>query len=217
MKSILMSVMMIIIVAAPAAFGQITNGSFEDGVPIDNGFVTVSSGIDGWMVTSENVDYIGDYWQASDGLRSVDLNGSFVQSGVAQIINTTPAYTYQVTFDMSGNPDNGLGVKTMSVYGGGFTTTYTYEVTALNSRTDMRWEPRTFTFTAQAVHTTLRFMSDMATPEAYGPVIDNVRITNITGQVCHKTLGKPHKTLTIGVAAIPAHIAHGDTEGPCPD
>ena len=30
--------------------------------------------------------------------------------------------------------------------------------------------------------------------------------------VCHKG----RKTITIGVSALPAHRAHGDTEGPCP-
>ena len=209
---------MMIVAAAPAAFAQIANGSFEDGAAIENGaFATVTTGITGWTVISNDVDYIGDYWQASEGLRSVDLNGLYVQSGVSQTIATTPGHTYQITFDMSGNPDGGLGAKTMSVNAGTTTSNYTYEVTEFNTKSDMKWEPRTFTFTASTNSTVLTFASTMATPEAFGPVLDNVRITNITGQVCHKTLGKPHKTLTIGVPAIPAHIAHGDTAGPCAD
>ena len=35
-------------------------------------------------------------------------------------------------------------------------------------------------------------------------------------QVCHTTGSGQRKTLTISCNAVPAHIGHGDTEGPCP-
>lgn len=35
-------------------------------------------------------------------------------------------------------------------------------------------------------------------------------------QVCHTTGSGKRQTLTISCNAVPAHIAHGDTEGPCP-
>ena len=35
-------------------------------------------------------------------------------------------------------------------------------------------------------------------------------------QVCHRNMGQAgFKTLTVGPAAMSAHLAHGDTEGPC--
>ena len=37
-----------------------------------------------------------------------------------------------------------------------------------------------------------------------------------TTQVCHRNFGRfEGKTLTIGESALAAHLAHGDTEGPC--
>src|SRR5258706_10464977 len=56
----------------------ITNGSFEDGTPSANPFDTVLAGdpaIAPWTVDSGSIDWIGSYWPASDGLRSIDLNG----------------------------------------------------------------------------------------------------------------------------------------------
>ena len=35
-------------------------------------------------------------------------------------------------------------------------------------------------------------------------------------QICHRNMGKTgQKTLTVGAASLAAHLAHGDTEGPC--
>lgn len=35
-------------------------------------------------------------------------------------------------------------------------------------------------------------------------------------QICHRNMGKPGQdTLTVGPASVAAHLAHGDTEGPC--
>ncbi len=40
-----------------------------------------------------------------------------------------------------------------------------------------------------------------------------------TVEVCHVPPGNPSNahTLTVGAGALPAHLAHGDTEGPCDD
>ena len=58
----------------------IINGSFETGIAISpDPFKTLnatdSTSIAGWTVTSGSIDYIGSYWTAQDGGRSLDMNG----------------------------------------------------------------------------------------------------------------------------------------------
>jgi hypothetical protein len=37
-----------------------------------------------------------------------------------------------------------------------------------------------------------------------------------SGTICHRNMGEPgQRTLTVGANAVRAHLAHGDTEGPC--
>jgi hypothetical protein len=44
------------------------------------------------------------------------------------------------------------------------------------------------------------------------PMANNERV-----QVCHAPPGNPAnaRTITVSINALPAHLAHGDTEGPC--
>ena len=98
----------------------VVNGSFEDGVGTYDGgngvdFVTLkagSTGITGWTIILSSIDYDGSYWQASDGGRSLDLEGAGGDlGGVSQTISTVPGKAYVLTFDMAGNPDPGAGVS----------------------------------------------------------------------------------------------------------
>jgi len=47
-------------------------------------------------------------------------------------------------------------------------------------------------------------------PTAFGPPIEGGKVL-----VCHKP-GRNQHTLSISVSALPAHLGHGDTLGPCP-
>jgi len=49
------------------------------------------------------IDYVGTYWLASQGNRSLDLNGTPGVGGVAQTFDTVPDQTYHVQFDMAGH------------------------------------------------------------------------------------------------------------------
>jgi choice-of-anchor C domain-containing protein len=157
-----------------AAGPTIVNGSFETGTS-PGVFLPLSSGdsttIPGWTVTSGTVDYIGTYWQAADGVRSLDLRGSGA-GAVRQTFATTVGTSYRVTFSMSGNPVGGAGTKTMTADTGGTPTVFTYVVGAVNP--DMKWAKKTFLFTAVAVTTALTFTS--TTSGVYGPALDNVRV-----------------------------------------
>jgi choice-of-anchor C domain-containing protein len=214
MRTKLILVMAVIIGITPAAFGQ-SNGSFEAGE--DPGIFQVkfagSTDITDWTVTG-SVDYIGTYWQASDGDRSIDLAGNFA-GGLSQSIATTPGYVYVVSFDMSGNPAGPPALKRLEVTAdGGNSQTYSY-TTGTNTLTNMQWETNTYYFTATSTETLIAFNS--LTSLFYGPALDNVAL-DVVNQVCHRNQGRRgSKTLTIGAPAVAAHLAHGDTPGPCPE
>ena len=98
--------------------------------------------------------------------------------------------------------------------------TFTYDIAAnQNSKTDMKWSRQNYTFVAQTNFTVLSFTSDSNT--AFGPTLDNVSMELVPVEeplagVCHRNNGrKGSKTLYVDPAAYPAHMAHGDTAGPC--
>jgi len=176
------------------ASGPFTNGSFETGnfvqfqPPTDFArLVAPDNSIDGWIVSGGSVDWVGTYWQAADGARSLDLDGDEGAPGaISQTFDTHVGSTYVVTFALSGNPDAGPPLKTMTVdIDGGATTAYSYD-TGLNgtTRTDMKYVPKGYTFVAMDLETTLNFTSK--TYGGYGAVIDNVVITETlqTGAQC---------------------------------
>jgi choice-of-anchor C domain-containing protein len=206
------------LVVASAGYGQIANGSFEDGT-CNGAFSTLAGGstaITGWTVgAGGTVDYICSYWQASDGSRSIDMSGFFSVGSISQTFDTTPGVTYSVTFDLSGNPAGPPTTKTLVVSAtGAAPEMFTYEVDD-NTLTDMQWESQTYTFMATGTSTTLTF----STPDssAFGPALDNVAINADFGTVCHRNKGKaPFKTLTIDADSVQDHLDHGDQPGPCP-
>ena len=121
--------------AGSANAASIVNGSFENGVD-PGSFVTLghnSTGIDGWIVKGNGVDYVGNYWQAADGLRSVDLsalNGGSIQQTIATVVGQA----YKVSFWLAGNPDGGLGDKFVATsVSGDWVNSFTFNVGASNT------------------------------------------------------------------------------------
>ena len=147
------------------------NGSFETG-PTPGGYVTLSAGdtqITGWTVTGDSVDYIGSYWPAADGSRSLDLSGN-AGGGVAQAFDTVAGRTYRVGFALAGNPDCAPTVKTVQVQATGApSVNYSFDATN-SSLSSMGWAAQTYTFTA--TDPTLAFASLDKT--SCGPALDNV-------------------------------------------
>ena len=159
------------------------NGSFEEG-PDDIGeFTTLTApddSITGWNVSFGSIDLIGTYWVASDGDRSIDLNGTGI-GVISQEFDTEPGAAYQVLFDMAGNPDDpgdpDPDLKVLVVSANSQTTEYEFD-SAPATREEMGWTEMSFVFQASSDLTTIEFAS--TSPEGpYGPALDNVRVIHI--------------------------------------
>lgn len=153
---------------------EFQNGSFEEG-PADIGYdVRLDSGstdLPGWDILSGSIDIKGDYWVASNGDRSLDLNG--IEPGViSQTFDTEQGGLYQVLFDMAGNPDES-GLKILLVTANSTVTEYEFDSTGKSTQT-MGWIEMSFYFQANGPLTTLQFAS--TNPGAHGPTLDNVRV-----------------------------------------
>ncbi|MFF8960264.1 choice-of-anchor C family protein [Streptomyces sp. NPDC014894] len=165
--------------AAPSAAtaSRFDDGSFEYPTAPANSFATIAGGqaIGPWKVTSGAVDLIGaGFWQAAEGDQSVDLNAGQAGS-VAQTFTTIPGRTYTVTYALAANPAGGPAVKTGKVLVDGQNfQDFSFDSTG-KTFAAMGYVQRQVTFVAGASTTTLGFASTLS--GAYGPVIDDVRVT----------------------------------------
>jgi choice-of-anchor C domain-containing protein len=163
--------------AANAAAAPFTNGSFELGSN-PGAFQTLAVGstaITGWEVFGSNIDYIGSFWQASDGSRSIDLNGNNGPGGIRQTFDTVANQYYEVSFDYAAHhvsEDDEFRLRA-TVYG---TRNISFLPVPGSTRADMKWRTRSFIFFANSTSTTLSFESMTADPR-FGPAIDNVTIS----------------------------------------
>ncbi|SDJ65160.1 MULTISPECIES: choice-of-anchor C family PEP-CTERM protein [Bradyrhizobium] len=176
--------------AVSAQASPFTNGSFETG-SAPGSFITLDGGdatsITGWTVGggSNAVDYIGSYWKASDGTRSLDLNG-LVPGSISQTFDVISGQTYRVSFDLAGNPAGGPQFKTLDSTAN--LTLYSpppFDVNG-NSLSNMGWLNYSFLFTATSSSETLTFTSttsgysgNSSYPTAFGPALDNVSVTAV--------------------------------------
>jgi choice-of-anchor C domain-containing protein len=155
----------------------LVNGSFEEGPEIPkvaDAFVQLekdSTALNGWVVSQGNINVVdSSFWKAADGRRSLDLNGS-MPGAISQTFKTKKGQKYRVRFALAGNPDAAPKEKKLQVSAGGKTTEFTFDATD-KTRADMRWESKTWEFTAEADETTLEFLS--LTEGHAGPALDNV-------------------------------------------
>jgi len=185
MKKILLVLMALTAASSMVMAGPtnlIKNGSFELAQGDPGTFITLDAGsnyIDNWTVVGtiqyveDNIDYIGSYWQAADGNRSLDLNGNYKPGGVQQVLTTVPGQLYKVQFSMSGNPDAERSIeKVLTVSADAESKNFYYTVTG--TRTDMQWASNVWYFTATGTSTTLTFQT--AIEGAFGPALDNVAV-----------------------------------------
>ena len=175
------------------------NGSFEEktsGSPPTSGYVYLAGGSDvikGWLVGGHSIDWVHkDYWASSDGNLSIDLNGLDAGS-ISQTFDTVPGTSYQVLFDMAGNPEhqnshNTIKTKELKVAVASSPSadpfkeaTFSFNIEG-KTTDDMGWTEKAFYFTAAGDSTTLTFLSLLTNPGSnnkvyrHGPTIDNVRV-----------------------------------------
>lgn len=174
----------LLVAAGPSLAGPslVTNGSFESGPDIPGSFVTLFTGwtdISGWTVMPTNIDYIGSLWTASEGQRSIDLSG-WAAGGIMQDLATVAGTSYLVEFDMAGNGKSGPVVKSIDVVAGSQSQSFSFDTTGKTFQ-DMGWQTMQWTFVAEGATTALQFKS--LTEGAYGPTLDNVKVTELVPAV----------------------------------
>jgi len=124
----------------------------------------------GWTVTSGSIDQIGTYWQSPDGYNSVDMDGDNPGS-IQTIIDVPTAGAVTIDFALSGNPDGGIPLKTLSVdLGSAAAQTFTY-TTGANDHGNMMYASESAVFIVPAGNLILSFSSLDASSSPFGPVV----------------------------------------------
>lgn len=173
--------------AGSAQAVTLVNGSFESGVAIDgSGTVTLvtddATSLPGWTVLAEGVDYVSDtLWDASSGVRSVDLS-ALTRGGITQrITDFTAGVRYRLKFDISANPFDPAARprdKRFVVTASGATPlTFDYSLTEANTARNMLYQTYFYDFTAISASQLISFQS--LVQDDYGTVLDNVSISEV--------------------------------------
>lgn len=162
---------------SPASSARIVNGSFEQAAPIPAaGRITLnvaSPSLPGWEIRSGDIDLVSTYWKASDGKRSIELNGTRRETISTTVYGTIVGRSYDVRFDMAANPVGRPNAKVIRVSAGLESATLASPL-AGDSRSAMNWATMLFTFTSTAVDQLLTFRA--LNGGGSGAAIDNVRV-----------------------------------------
>jgi choice-of-anchor C domain-containing protein len=185
----LVAALLVVAMLSPGAWANlVVNGSFEEAtVDPGVGFITLQPGsgaITGWTVINGNpsIDYVGTLFNASDGVRSVDLNGNNGAGGIQQTIATIPGALYQLSFDLAGNPGNPgqeppNTVRKLFVTAGSVSSQpFEFDTKGPRPFQDLGWRAESLTFQALGTSTTLQFQSGTTDNCCWGPEIDNVKV-----------------------------------------
>lgn len=180
MRRLFTAVAALALVPATGNAAEFVNGSFEDGSLTNSSFTTVAGGnstaINGWLVTGNSVDYIGSYWAAQQGSRSIDLNGNG-QGGIQQTFDTVVGQLYNISFWLAGNTDGAPVTKSVKVGAGDTSSIFTFDTTGFSAPLNMGWKKYNFQFAASSTSTTLSF--DSLDASAFGASLDNVAVSAI--------------------------------------
>jgi choice-of-anchor C domain-containing protein len=175
------AVLAALLAPASANADLITNGSFETGPVLPEwGDMYLAAGdtrLTGWTIGGTDVELANNVaWVTSDGVQTVGVNGSGTGT-LSQSFASVSGTQYTVSFSLSGEPFTTPDIKHLRVEAAGQHQDFTFDVTAA-WHWDMKWETKTWAFTANATTTTLTFTSLDAGDG--GAVIDKVTVqTNV--------------------------------------
>lgn len=163
-------------------------GSFELGNYAGGSFVHITPGsttITGWTVggPGDGIDWlITPNFAAADGIHAIDLQ-HLTNSSISTIIPTITGATYEISFDAT-SVQHGGSTALDGIVSAGSLVNQAFVTTAApgtNFSTQV-YLPFLFQFTATNTSTTLTFQG-VSTPNAYGPVIDNVVVLEVAPAV----------------------------------
>ena len=119
----------------------------------------------------KTVDWKGPTrWKASDGGHCLDLDG-----GIRQTVRTVKGKSYEVLFDLAGNPELGPGIRRLCVLVDGRRHDFAFETTG-KSRDNLGWITKRVVFTANRGRTKLSFINPTPNIHSAGVALDNVRL-----------------------------------------
>ncbi|MCF6249148.1 MAG: choice-of-anchor C family protein [Desulfobacula sp.] len=163
-----------------ASANLINNGSFEDGTTSTGSFLTLQTGattMTGWTVTDGSIDWIySSYWNASDGVRSLDMSGTENGTIASVAFDTIINQTYIVEFDMAGNPGVSFDKTLAAAINGGTDHLFTFNQTG--TRSNMVWTTMTFSFVADSLQSSLSFRNVNTSDPGNngGAALDNISV-----------------------------------------
>ena len=130
----------------------------------------------GWTVRTGDIDLVGSFFEASPlGGPSIDLHGG-TNGGIYQTLNTEVGQQYQIVFALSGHFTG--DVRNVRVSAGGESQDFAIAEPVGWSTSNMLWEHRSFTFTADSATTDLDFLSLDPSSNA-GAVIADVQVIEV--------------------------------------
>lgn len=198
----LIQTVILLFLATGLAKGQtVVNGSFELGISIpDNNIIQLnavdSTSLTGWTVVSGSIDYVGSSrWQAGDGSRSLDMNGSSAGTIEQIVAGFTPGQSYQLSFLMAANTEGGPTIKSLQASIGSTSQTFTFDGTG-HSDANMGWSERTMDFTATSTSMTLDFTG--LQNSIYGAALDAVAIAPVPEPGTMSLLGSAALVCSLG-------------------
>jgi choice-of-anchor C domain-containing protein len=152
----------------------VQNGSFENSSnnfgsdETNNKLDAGSTTIDGWRVSSGEVDQVGNFWPPQDGSVSIDLSGGEPGAIEQDVTELEAEKHYELTYYYKNNTEY-TGKHEARV-----------EIADLNitetANSSMDWTLATHNFTAGNTTETLKFTQITPTSGRAGMVIDNVSI-----------------------------------------